>query len=240
MRNILLIPLKIIATIIFIPFHLIASAASRFWLRKQAAIRIRIVFGSRLAFITGESDFAEQEPEHLIAAYLLFLSQYFYSCDKRQVKPVGECMAEHIAISGQSNHLAMILLQKVRETLNAKEKDAVEGLFFKLPNRPPVTYIESDPMGPERAKYSVVTYKKGDGWLADVRVSWWATLVMFPIAVGVLYNYVADKLSDSDKSLLDSCITKLLAAQESSDFRSTREGAGYLIANKIIAENLGL
>jgi hypothetical protein len=88
------------------------------------------------------------------------------------------------------------------------------------------------------AKYSLSTCKKGDRWFASVHVSWWAILVMFPITVGVLYNYIADKLNDSDKALLDSCITQLLAAQDSSDYRSMSEGASYLTANRVIAENL--
>jgi len=233
-----LIPVKIIAAIILIPFHLISSAISRVWFGKQAVIRLRIVYTSGTAFITSECNSGEQESAHFIAAYVLFLSQYFFSCDKRQVTPVAKCFAAHIANCDPPDQLATVLLQTISATLNPQEKDAVAGLFFSFPNRPPLTYIEGALSGSKIAKYTLTTCKKGDRWLADLRVSLWATIILFPITVGVLYNYVADKLNEDDKALLDSCITQLLAAQKSSDYRSTREGALSLVANRIIAENL--
>jgi hypothetical protein len=240
MKDILLIPLKIIAAIVLVPFHLIGSVASHLFFRKQAVIWLRIIYVSGKAFITSECNSGEQESAHFIVAYLLFLSQYFFSCDKRQVAPVAKCLADHIANRGPPGQLATVLLQTINTTLNPQEKDAVEGLLLKYPNRPPLTYIEGTPIGSKIAKYTFITYKKGDRWLPGLHMSFWLNNILFPITVGVLYNYVADKLIADDKNLLDSCITRFLAALESSDYRSTREGAWALVANRIITENLGV
>lgn len=239
MRDLLAILFKIMNIVVFVPLHLIISATSRAIFSKRATIRLRVVYVSGKAFITSECDSGQQESAHFIAAYLLFLSQYFFSCDKRQVTPVAKCVADHIENCGPPGQLAKLLLQAIVATLNQREKDAFAGLF-SFPNCPPLTYIEGAPTGSEMGKYTLITYTKANLWVADLRVSFWLNTILFPITVGVLYNYVADKLSDNDKALLDSCIMQLLAAQESSDYRSTREGAWSLAANRIIAENLGV
>ena len=231
--------LVILSWIFFAPFHWLISAMSRATHRKNSAVQIQITYVSAEAFITSQRSSDEDEPAYLVAAYLLFLSQYFYLCDERQITPAAKCLTEHIETLGSPDQLATLLLYAVRETLTPTERDAFAELF-RYPNTPPLSYAEGTPSGSKMAKYSMTTYKTGNHWEVDPRISLGMDIVLLPITVGLLYHYVSDKIGDENMVLLDSCITQFLAVLESSDFRSIREGARSSIANMVIAKNLGV
>ncbi len=60
-------------------------------------------------------------------------------------------------------------------------------------------------------------------------------LILFPITVGLLYEYVTDNIDEEEREILDSCIMQFLVSLESSDYRSMREGANMVQANVVIA-----
>ena len=83
-----------------------------------------------------------------------------------------------------------------------------------------------------------MTFRRGPNWSCDLRTSLSMNLILFPIAVGLLYEYVADNIDEEEREILDSCIMQFLVSLESSDYRSMREGANMVQANVVIAENL--
>ncbi len=203
--------------------------------RKYAAIQLQIAYGSGRAYITSECESDQQEFKYLVVAYLLFLSRYFSICDERQIKPVAKRLAEYVKDAGPADQLAGVLLETVHATLNQNEKGAVAGLF-SFRNLPPLTYAVGTYSGPRMAQYTLTTYKTGDLWSIDFYMSAGPDIVLLPIAVGILYHYVSDKIGAENRTVLNTCVSQLLAVQESSDCRSAR-GATRL-PNMVIAKNL--
>jgi hypothetical protein len=227
MRILLVFLLKIV----FFPFRWLYGVLYR----KHATIRLQITYGSGKAYITSQYESDQQEFKYLIITYILFLSRYFFICEERQTKPVSSRLAEYIKRAGSGDQLAGILLETVHATLNQKEKGAVVGLF-SFRNLPPLTYTEGTNTGAKMAQYTLTTYKRGDRWSIDFYMSAGPDIILLPITVGILYEYVSDKIGAEYRAVLDSCISQLLAAQELSDCRSARNATrlpNMVIANKL-------
>ena len=121
--------LSVLGVVVFLPLHILGSVLSRILVRKQSAVTLRIEFASREAFITAQYGTGEQEAPNLLIAYILYLSQYFYACDNRQVLPVANCLAEHVGNRGNPCQLTGVLLEAVRGTLSTIEARAFADKF---------------------------------------------------------------------------------------------------------------
>jgi len=227
MRILLVFLLKIVS----VPFRWLSGVLYR----KHAAIRLQIAYGSGRAYITSQCESDQQEFKYLVVAYLLFLSRYFFICDERQTEPVANRLAEYVKRAGSDDQLAGVLFETVHATLNQNEKNAVAGLF-SFRNLPPLTYAEGTNAGARIAQYTVTTYKTGDRWSIDFYMSAGPDIVLLPITVGILYQYVFDKIGADYRTVLNSCISELLTAQELSDCRSAQNATrlpNMVIANKL-------
>lgn len=223
--------LVLILNIITAPFRWLSGAMYK----RHEVLRLQITFGPGRAHIVSQCGSAEPSITHLVVAYLLFLSRYFFICDERQTTPVAEHLAKYMKTNSPPSELAGALLETVHVTLNQNEKDAVTGLF-SFPNLPPLTYSEGASSGVRMAQYSLTIYKTNDLWSIDFHMSAGPDIVLLPITVGILYHYVTDKIGDENREVLTSCISQLLAAQESSDCRSVLEASR--IPNMVISKNL--
>jgi hypothetical protein len=212
------------------PFRWLAGAAYK----KYRAVGIQISYAPGRAHIASQYGSPEQELTHLVVAYLLFLSRYFFICDERQIRAVAQCLADYIGAPSPPGELAGVLLELVHSTLNQNEQTAVAGLFT-FPNLPPLTYAEGNAAGRTLAQYTLTTYKTNDLWTIDFHMSVGPDIVLLPLTVGLLYHYVSDKIGKESQAVFNASILELLTAQKSSDCRSVREAVR--ISNAIIAKN---
>lgn len=222
-------------------FVYIATAPIRWFggavARKDVLLRIRITFGWRRASVISECKDQAREGTYLMIAYLLFLSEYFYICDKRQRGRISDLVKKHIREAAPPDQLASVVLNAVRESLNNTERAAFAAQF-KYPKTAP-TYVEKEKEVDriERiGRYAVTIYKRKGRWLNDLQISAGFDTVLLPITVGLLYDYVSGRIVVEDRALLDSCISELIEGMASTDGKSFR-GAERIV-NGIIARNL--
>jgi hypothetical protein len=209
-----------------------------FLVPKNPIMKIQITYGWGRASFTCQTEAPAQQHIHLVIAYLLFISRYFYICDKRQIAPVRQVLTDHLQGLESPDQLAPAILEVVKASLGKGEKAAFDGQF-KYPQLPPTMYVEAgeDIDRVERVgQYIFRIYKKRDQWLDDLQVSLGLDTVLLPITVGLLYHYVTDKIPSENRTVLDACIAELLASQASSNFRSLKDATQTV--NKVIAENL--
>ncbi len=172
-----------------------------------------------------------------MVAYLLFLSKYFYICEKRQLGPVRDLLVTYVRESAPPDHLASYLLEVVRASLDTTENAAFRDQF-KYPKLPPTTYVENEgeiDRIEKIGRYAVTIYKRGGGWIDDLQVSPGFDLVLLPITVGILYHYVTDKIGVQNRAILDTCISELIAEQA---FSNCTVRDATRIANAVIVKNL--
>jgi hypothetical protein len=225
-------------------FVYIATAPAR-WLfsayaRTHSLLRIQITFGWGRASIISQCKSQEQELTYLMVAYLLFLSKYFYICDKRQLGPVSDLVAKYARESAPPDQLASVLLETVRASFD-KIENAAFADQFKYPKLPPI-FVEHEPATDRIdrieliGRYAVTIFKRGGRWLDDLQVSRGFDIVLLPITVGILYQYVTDRIGAQNRTLLDTCISELITEQAFSNGRFLRDATR--IANAVIAKNL--
>ncbi len=230
---------NVLRGIVVLPFHKLISVFSRSTNRKDAVVQLQIQFTDGDAYIQNESELEEQNPKLLITAYLLFLSQFLYSCDERQIDPVTGTLRELIDDGGDPSLIVPQIMRSISETFNAVEKDAYEGIFG-YPNQPPQYFFTGSAPTRPIAKYSLVTYRKREIWLIDLQISFRLNIVLFPLTAGLLYFYTCVEIGDDYISLFDSCLIEFLERLKSIDIRSRTEGARLSLANTIIAKHLGV
>jgi hypothetical protein len=199
-------------------------------------VKLSVNFTEGDAYIDNDNE--EQDYTYLIIAYLLFLSQFFYSCDKRQITPVSDSLSKIIEQNEDRFLIVNSIMRSVYNTFSRAEKDAYDGTF-RYPDNPPAYYISGPAPIRPKAKYSLVTYTREKHWLMDLRVSFRLNIVYFPVTVGLLYIYTCVEIGDDNILLFDSCVTQFLQLMNSVDFRSRNEGAYSTVANLVIAKNIG-
>lgn len=227
---------------IFLIIHLpIQWLINLLFTRKDSLLEWHFNYGPLFVKIDTKYDKKFLSDDLLIIGYILFLSRYFFICDKRQVQVVREFLLNEIGNSTKSNEIAPKLYEVIFQTLNQKEKDATLGLF-KTYNRffpmPPLTYSENDNPQHLFAKYTFSVYKKsGNTGLGHFfQMTMGPDIILLPLTVGILYEYVVEKLQNKDmKKKLDKSIIDLLKGYLTTDCRSMA-GQNEL-PNKIIIKN---
>jgi len=229
---------RFIFSIIFAPIRLLANLLTQ---RKDNVLEWHLNYGP--SFVKIQTNHKEQflPDDLLIASYILFLARYFYICDDRQTDVVRDFLLEGIEKSQKPNEITPKLYEIVFQTLNQMEKDATLGLF-KIYNRflpiPPLTFSEDEEPRHSFAKYKFLVFERtGGNSLCDIfHMSAGPDIILLPLTVGILYEYVINKLRDKDKKeKLDDAIIDLLKKHSVVDCRSMA-GLNEL-PNEVISNN---
>ncbi|BCX16102.1 MAG: hypothetical protein KatS3mg098_331 [Candidatus Parcubacteria bacterium] len=228
---------RFIFSIIFAPIRWLANLFTQ---RKDNILEWHFNYGP--SFIKIETKYKEQflPDDLLIAGYILFLARYFFICDDRQIEVVRKFLLNEIEKS-KSNEITLKLYEAVFQTLNQMEKDATLGLF-KIYNRflpmPPLTFSEDEEPRHSLAKYSFLVFERsgGNGFGHIFYMSAGPDIILLPLTVGILYEYVVNKLRNKDKKeKLDNSIIDLLKGHSAVDCRSI---AGQTeLPNEVIIKN---
>ncbi len=210
-----------------------------FMLYKRPLLRIQITYGYGYAFFKCQADSVADEGLHFVIAYVLFLARFFYACEKRHVVPVASVLTDHLQSYAPPNQLTSDILQAVYRTFTKMEKSAFDDQF-KYPLLPPTIYAED--LGDVDSiegigQYTFGMFKKSGCWQCDLQISLGFNLVLLPLTVGLLYNYVTDRITDEETAILKACITDFLLLIPSSNYRSYRFSTKA--ANKVIHNHLG-
>lgn len=228
---------RFIFSIIFAPVRWLVNSLTQ---RKDNVLEWHLNYGP--LFVKIETKHKEQflPDDLLIAGYILFLARYFYICDDRQIDVVRNFLLETIG-KQKANEITPKLYEVVFQTLNQMEKDATLGLF-KIYNRflpiPPLTFSEDEEPRHSFAKYKFLVFERsgGNGLGHIFHMSAGPDIILLPLTVGILYEYVVNKLRAKDKKeKLDNSIIDLLKNHSSVDCRSM---AGQTeLPNEVIKNN---
>lgn len=229
---------RFIFSIIFAPIRWLANSLTQ---RKDNVLEWHFNYGP--SFVKIETKYKEQflPDDLLIAGYILFLARYFFICDDRQVDVIRKFLLSEIRKSTESNEITLKLYEVVFQTLNQMEKDATLGLF-KIYNRflpmPPLTFSEDEEVRHSLAKYNFSVFKRSGGNnLGHIfHMSAGPDIILLPLTVGILYEYVLNKLRNKEKKeKLDNSIIDLLKGHSAVDCRSM---AGLTeLPNEVIIKN---
>jgi len=229
---------RFIFSIIFAPIRWLANLLTQ---RKDNVLEWHLNYGP--SFVKIQTNHKEQflADDLLIASYILFLGRYFYICDDRQTNIMRDFLLDAIEKSQKPNEITPKLYEVVFQTLNQMEKDATIGLF-KIYNRflpiPPLTFSEDEEPRHSFAKYKFLVFERtGDNGLGNIfHMSAGPDIILLPLSVGILYEYVVNKLRDKDKKeKLDNSIIDLLKKHLVVDCRSMA-GLNEL-PNEVISNN---
>jgi len=158
----------------------------------------------------------------LIASYILFLSRYFYICDDRQIDVVRKILQEQVRGQGENiNNITEKIYIAIFHTLKPEEQKVVGKLYSG--GTPPLKYSEDWlPMNPN-TKYSFLVFENKGILNENLHLSHGPDIILLPITVGILYEYVSDSFVDvGNRKILDKTIKDLLEAHNQFDCRSLK------------------
>jgi len=224
---------RFIFSIIFAPFRWLANSLTK---RKDNVLEWHLNYGS--SFVKIQTNHKEQflGDDLLIASYILFLARYFYICDDRQEDVVRNFLLNAVnkPEKTETDRITSKLFYEVLETLTQMERSAAYGLF----ETPPMTYSENEEPKQSFAKYDFLVFERasGNGLGHIFHMSAGPDIILLPLTVGILYDYVINKLRDkAKKEKLDNSITDLLKKHSAVDCRSMA-GQNEL-PNEVISNN---
>ncbi len=197
---------RTIFAILFSPLRLL----SNLFQHKDNVLEWHFNYGSFLVKIQTTHKDKVLSDQLLIASYILFLARYFYICDDRQTDVVRDVLLDSLKKSHNPGELASILLGATFQTLNQREQEAANGLFnssfIPVPEFP-LTYSENEDPRHSLAKYSFLVFEHGGSPVANFYMSSGPDIILLPLTVGILYEYVVDKIKDKEKKkILDQSI----------------------------------
>lgn len=203
--------LRTIAAILLSPFIWFYNLFQR----KNNVLEWHLNYGRSEIDITTIS----QQPTEalLISAYLLFVGRYFFICDERQEHPVRQTLKE-IIDNDKSKNAALQLYETAFQTLSDSEKGAAQQLFMM--GIPPIIITEGKIPDRSLAKYSFLVFVRNAELYGNFHMSAGADIVLLPITLGTLYDFVAAKVTGRNKTLLHNGILALLEMQEEQGARS--------------------
>ncbi|MCX6813218.1 MAG: hypothetical protein NTV77_01885 [Candidatus Azambacteria bacterium] len=222
-KTILIIVSRILFSIFVVPIIRLVNLITR---HKDNLLEWHLNFGP--SFVKIQTYYKEQslQDDLLIAGYILFLARYFYICDDRQIKIVRDLLLDAVEKAEKPNAIAPKLYEVIFQTLNKMEQGATIGLF-EIYNKflpiPPLTYSESEEPRHSFAKYSFFIFERpSDRMLTSIfHMSAGPDIILLPITIGILYEYVVNKIQDKEKkNKLNQSIIDLLKEYEFIDCRS--------------------
>jgi len=230
--------LRFIFAILFAPIRWLTNPITR---PKNSLLEWHLSYGP--FFVKIQTNHKEKflNDDLLIASYIMFLARYLYIFDDRQVHIARGFMLDSVRRSQKPNEIAAKLYEAVFKTLNPVEQDATIKLFkiySRFTSLPPLTYSEDKEPSHSYAKYSFYVIKSGRGLTSIFHMSAGPDKILLPLTVGILYEYVVDKVRNREKKeKLDRSIIDLMEGYNSVDCRS-REGFSMLPAEIVKKHNL--
>jgi len=212
---------RLIFAILFAPIRWLSNVIIR---PKNNLLEWHLSYGA--FFVKIQTNHKEKflSDDLLIASYIMFLARYFYICDDRQVDIVRDFLFDAVRRSQKPSEIAAKLYETVFKTLNPVEQDAAIKLFkiySRFTGAPPFTYSEDKEPTHSYAKYSFYVIESGSRLTSTFHMSAGPDIILLPLTVGILYEYVVDKIRNSDKKKkLDQSIIDLLEDHKSVGWRS--------------------
>lgn len=160
----------------------------------------------------------------LISAYLLFVGRYFFICDERQEHPVRQALKEVLNDEDKfktempSHRAELHLYEAALSTLSDAERQAARELFMM--SIPPIIITEGKTPARSFAKYSFLVFVRHGELYGNFHMSAGADIVLLPIMLGTLYDFVVERVTGRNKTLLRNGILPLLEMQEEQGARS--------------------
>ncbi|MDD5750933.1 MAG: hypothetical protein PHS73_00240 [Candidatus Peribacteraceae bacterium] len=204
---------RTIAAILLFPFIWFINLFKR----KNNILEWRLNFGRSTIDITTVSP-AQPTEALLISAYLLFVGRYFFICDERQKHPVRQTLREVVNGESESKIAALHLYETAFATLSDGEKQAAHQMFMM--GIPPIIITEGETSARSFAKYSFLVFVRNGELYGNFHMSVGADIVLLPITLGTLYDFVEAKVTGRNKTLLRNGVIALLEMQEEQGCRS--------------------
>lgn len=154
----------------------------------------------------------------LISAYLLFVGRYFFICDQRQEHSARQALKEIAEEKTDTKIAALHLYEAIHGTLNDGEKGAVSSLFMM--GIPPIVVTQNEEPANSLAKYSFLIFVRNQELYGNLHLSFGPDIVLLPISLGVLYDFVAANVTGRNKQLLKNGVLALLELQKGHGARS--------------------
>ncbi len=209
----------------------------RFQRHADNVLSVHLSFGRSRCTVRLEHKATRLDHELLVATYLLFVARYFFVCDLRQVGPVKSCLLSCFSEEGATiQRLTQAIYDEVFKTLGAAERWALEGLFQD--GNPPMTFSEDDyPEEHSLATYSFLVFGAFPKVHATFHISQGPDIVLLPIALGIVYQVVSEKLTAAENEALRLGVLRLLKAYDRVDCRSVT--ALTMLPNEILEAFIG-
>lgn len=230
--------IRSVFSFLLLPLRWLANAFQK----KDGLLEWRLNYGSSFVRIDTKGN-ADLSDDLLIAGYLLFLARYLYICDKRQLEVVVNLLKNLVKDSVKQNEIALKIYEEVFKTLNKMEQNALIGLlrtYSKIFPVPPLLYSEDEEPKHSLARYRFLVFEHGNqrNLASAFYMSRGPDIILLPLTLGILYNYVVDKLGDRNKrENLDRLIIDLLEKHTFAELQSL-EGMNRIPAALIHASGL--
>lgn len=154
----------------------------------------------------------------LISAYLLFVGRYFLICDHRQENSARQALKEIATEEAKTEIASLHLYEAIHGTLAEGEKKAVSQLFTM--GIPPIVVTENEEPTHSLAKYSFLIFMRHGEPYGNFHMSFGPDIVLLPIALGTLYDFVKASVTGRNRTLLRNGVIALLEMQEEHGSRS--------------------
>lgn len=118
----------------------------------------------------------------------------------------------------ESQPTALLLYETAFATLSDGEKQAAPKLFTM--GIPPIIITEGETPMRSFAKYSFLVFVRRGELYGNFHMSVGADIILLPITLGTLYDFVSAKVTGRNKTLLRNGVIALLEMQEEQGCRS--------------------
>lgn len=192
-----------ILRVVFFPLTLLVNLISNLLYGiGKPIIEFRLYFNTCIAceVEVGKVDRTLPHDRLLISSYIMFLLRFFRICDTRQVQPIRDLLA---GSAGQvySDEIALLIYHAVLNTLSKIERAQAETMFLEFGRQsPPVAVLPYKGAGPYIGKCKFKVIKNGVLLSSNFKISASYNLILLPLAVGVLYDFVCTNLNDKGLS----------------------------------------
>ena len=153
--------------------------------------------------------FTEADNGMLSASLLLYMSMYFYAGEPRVVEATVREIATHLEEERAPDQLTEDIFYAIRSVFNLIEKEAVDGIFkYGQPFR--LDGFESFEQKRDIIKtISTNSLKSGNIWVATISVGFGLDVVVLPLAIGILYNFIFEQLEDPGRVQLKNAVVDM-------------------------------
>lgn len=219
--------IKLVTLLLLKPLTAVSNALTP----KDHIIEVQLTFSNTVCSIKTEAKSGYSRDELLLSAFLMFISKYLYICDDRQTEPVKNVLRKIPNYSEKSTiAFGEAIYKTAFLTLSEAEQKAVMGLFFM--GIPPLTFSEDDKVNYKMAEYTIrISPKLAIYFLMSAGPD----IILLPLTLANLYEYVMEKIEDKKKKDLAVELTKQLL--EGYDTVNCKSNEGLMLARDLLLKN---